>query len=140
MRQTAQVIKVIAPGRVEVRIRRQSACAGAHRCGSCDACALMANAPEVVVTARDDGEHQPGDMVTVESPTSHVLGAAALVYLAPFALFLLGYLLGNSLGWSDGSAIALGGGGFLLGILGAIALDRRCKTRPVRYRVVSTEG
>lgn len=140
MRQTAQVTKVVSPGYVEVKVKRQSACAGAHNCGSCDACALMANAPEVVVVARDERGHEVGDTVTVESETARVLGAAVLLYIVPLALFILGYILGNTLGWSDGHAIALGGGGFLLGILGAMALDRYYKTRPVQYRVVSVGG
>lgn len=137
MRQTAQVTKNIAPGYVEVRIRRQSACASAHNCGSCDACALMSNAPEITVVARDDRDHGVGETVVVESETSRVLGAAVVLYILPFLLFFLGYLLGRGIGGKEGMSLLLGGGGFCLGLLCAFLLDRRLKKRPMQYRVVS---
>lgn len=140
MRQTAQVTKVISPGRVEVRIRRQTACASAHNCGSCDSCALMVNAPEVLVTAEDDRGARVGDTVTVESETSRVLGAAAILYLLPFFLFLLGYLVGESMGGGEASSLLMGGGGFCLGLGCAFFVDRRMKNRPVRYRVTAVVG
>lgn len=141
MKQTAQVIRSLAPGYVEVKVRRQSACASAHNCGSCGACGLMADAPEVVVVAQDTHGAKVGDTVIVESATSKVLGAAVLLYIVPFLLFFAGYLIGNSLSWSEGPAIALGGAGFAGGILGAVGLDRYLKNhRPMRYKVVSIGG
>ena len=90
MRQTAQVIRTVSPGYVEVKVRRASACASAHNCGSCDHCSFMENAPEIVVVAEDDRGAQVGDTVTVESATSSVLGAAVLLYIVPFILFFSG--------------------------------------------------
>ena len=109
MRQTAQVIRTVSPGYVEVKVRRASACASAHNCGSCDHCSFMENAPEIVVVAEDDRGAQVGDTVTVESATSSVLGAAVLLYIVPFILFFSGYLMGMSLQWTEGAAIGLGG-------------------------------
>lgn len=141
MRQKAQVIRRVSPGYVEVKVHRTSACASAHNCGSCDGCSLMTNAPEIVVRASDDRNAQPGDTVVVESATSSVLSAAVALYIVPFFLFFLGYFLGGYVGWSEETSIALGGGGFVAGLLGAFALDRyRGKVRPVQYRVVSIEG
>lgn len=141
MRQTAQVIRRVAPGYVEVKVHRASACASAHNCGSCDGCSLLANAPEIVVRAADDNAAQPGDTVVVESATSSVLGAAAALYIVPFVLFFLGYFLGGAVLWAESACIALGGCGFVLGLLGAMGLDRyRRKVRPVQYRVVSVGG
>ena len=54
MRQTAQVIRTVSPGYVEVKVRRASACASAHNCGSCDHCRFIEYAPEIVVVAEDD--------------------------------------------------------------------------------------
>ena len=124
MRQTAQVIRTVSPGYVEVKVRRASACASAHHCGSCDHCRFRENAPEIVVVAEDDRGAQVGDTVTVESATSSVLGAAVLLYIVPFILFFSGYLMGMSLQWTEGAAIGLGGIGFVLGLLAAIGLDR----------------
>lgn len=141
MRQTAQVIRSVAPGFAEVKVRRVSACASAHACGSCDHCSMMENAPEIVVVAENPKGAESGDTVIVESATSSVLGAAVLLYIVPFLLFIAFYLLGGALGWSEGAAIALGGGGFVLGLLSAMALDRwRKNHRPVQFKIVSIEG
>ena len=141
MRQTAQVIRTVSPGYVEVKVRRASACASAHNCGSCDHCSFMENAPEIVVVAEDDRGAQVGDTVTVESATSSVLGAAVLLYIVPFILFFSGYLMGMSLQWTEGAAIGLGGIGFVLGLLAAIGLDRyRKHHEPVSFKVVALGG
>lgn len=141
MRQTAQVIRTLQPGYVEVKVRRVSACASAHACGSCDHCSMMENAPEIVVVAENPEGAESGDTVIVESATSSVLGAAVLLYIVPFLLFISFYLLGGGLGWSEGAAIALGGVGFVLGLLSAMALDRwRKNHRPVQFKIVSIEG
>ncbi len=141
MKQTAQVVRVVRPGVVEVRVRRASACASAHNCGSCDHCSFLENAPEIVVTAQDSHGSAVGDTVTVESSTAGVLGAAALLYIATFVLFFVGYFLGAALGWEEGPSIALGGVGFAMGLLCVVALDRYRKAHaPVSYRVTAVEG
>ena len=138
MKQTAKVIRQVRPGSVEVLVRRASACASAHNCGSCDHCSFMENAPEILVIAQDSFGARAGDTVTVESSTSRVLGAAVLLYLFPFVLFFAGYFLGGAVGWTEAGAIALGGAGFVLGLLCAVALDRyRKKKAPLSFRVVS---
>lgn len=141
MRQTAQVIRSINPGFAEVKVRRVSACASAHACGSCDHCSMLENAPEIVVVAENPRGAETGDTVIVESATASVLGAAVLLYIVPFVLFFGLYLLGGGLGWSEGASIALGGVGFALGLLCAMVLDRWRKThRPVQFKIVSIEG
>lgn len=141
MRQTAQVIRSINSGYAEVRVRRTSACASAHNCGSCDHCSFMENAPEIVVVAENPHGAQAGDTVVVETATSSVLGAAVLLYVVPFVLFFLGYFLGVTFHWSEGPTIALGGCGFVLGLLAAMALDRyRKKNSPVVFKIVSIGG
>ena len=138
MKQTAQVLRTVRPGYVEVKVRRTSACAAAHNCGSCDHCSFMENAPEISVVAEDPCGAKVGDVVTVETATARVLGAAAALYIVPFGLFFLGYLIGGGLGWSEAVAIAVGGIGFALGLAGAFALDRHMKKRDnVTFRVVS---
>jgi len=141
MKQTAQVIRSVSPGYAEVKVRRASACASAHNCGSCDHCSMMENAPEIVVVAENVKGAEVGDTVTVESASGSVLGAAVVVYFLPFVLFFLAYLLGSGLGRGEGTAIALGGVGFALGLLAAVGLDRWWKKHsPVKYRIVSIEG
>ena len=141
MKQTAQVIRYVAPGYAEVKVRRTSACASAHNCGSCDHCSMLANAPEIIVVAENPKGAEVGETVTVESSTAGVMKAAMVLYIVPLLLFFAGYIVGNLLGWTEGPAIALGGGGFVAGILMAMALDRHIKNnRPMQFKIVSIEG
>lgn len=65
-------------------------------------------------------------MVTVESSTSRVLGAAVIVYLVPFLLFFAGYFLCAAFRLSSGVSAAVGVAGFALGLLLAVLWDRGC--------------
>lgn len=141
MKQTAQVIRSVSPGYAEVMVRRTSACASAHKCGSCDHCSMMENAPEIIVVAENPNGAQPGDTVTVESATSSVLGAAVLLYVVPFVLFFALYLLGGAMSLAEGVSIAMGGVGFVLGLLAAMGLDRYRKNHsPVIFKIISSLG
>ncbi|MCI9390834.1 MAG: SoxR reducing system RseC family protein [Oscillospiraceae bacterium] len=114
-------------GQVELTVRRQSACG--HDCAGCGGCAGQ----ELVIHARTDIPLALGDRVEVYSG-GRVLGIAALVYLGPVALFLLGYLL--SAGAAEAARYLWGGAGFALGLAGAAVCDRRLrKRRAVTYRV-----
>ena len=114
-------------GQVELTVRRQSACG--HDCAGCGGCAGQ----ELVIHARTDIPLALGDRVEVYSG-GRVLGIAALVYLGPVALFLLGYLL--SAGAAEAARYLWGGVGFALGLAGAAVCDRRLrKRRAVTYRV-----
>ena len=114
-------------GQVELTVRRQSACG--HDCAGCGGCAGQ----ELVIHARTDIPLALGDRVEVYSGGG-VLGIAALVYLGPVALFLLGYLL--SAGAAEAARYLWGGAGFVLGLAGAAVCDRRLKKRrAVTYRV-----
>ena len=140
MQQTAQVIRIVSNGRAEVKVHRASACASAHNCGSCDHCSFMEHAPEVIVEAENICGAQAGDTVTVESATSNVLGAAVLVYIVPLVLFFVGYFGGMALSPTESAAILMGGVGFAVGLLLAVAFDRYRKRRPTQFRIVSVKG
>ena len=107
-------------GQVELTVRRQSACG--HDCAGCGGCAGQ----ELVIHAGTDIPLALGDRVEVYSG-GRVLGIAALVYLGPVALFLLGYLL--SAGAAEAARYLWGGSGFALGLAGAALCDRRLKKR-----------
>ncbi len=113
-------------GQVELTVRRQSACG--HDCAGCGGCAGQ----ELVIHARTDIPLALGDRVEVYSG-GRVLGIAALVYLGPVALFLLGYLL--SAGAAEAARYLWGGAGFALGLAGAAVggrprTSRRARTNP----------
>lgn len=129
MTQIGTVTAVPEPGTAVVQVARQSACA--HNCAECAGCGAMAGS--LSVRARSALELSPGDRVELYSD-GRVLGIAALVYLGPVALFLLGYLL--SAGAAEAARYLWGGAGFALGLAGAAVCDRRLrKRRAVTYRV-----
>lgn len=138
--QKARVVRLLDGGRAEVTVTRQTACG--HDCSKCGGgCSELTAREDVTVTAVNPIHAAPGDLVTVETATSGVLGAAALVYLVPFALFFLGYFLaGGLLHTGEGASIAVGGAGFALGILLAVLLDRRVKrSRSLVFQITSIQ-
>ena len=118
-------------GEVEVTVTRRTACG--HDCESCGGCGA-GKTSRLVVRAETELPLEPGDRVEICSGGG-VLGAAALVYLGPVALFLLGYLLPAAL--PEGARYLCGGLGFVLGLAAAVLCDRVVKRRSgVGYRVV----
>lgn len=129
MQQKAKVHKLLPNGRAELVVQRQSACSG--DCGSCGGCGAVQQT--LLLTAKNAIGAAEGDLVYVETATGLVLKAAALVYLLPLILFLVGYFMAISLG---GWAYAVGIAGFLLGLLPATLFDRALRKRPPNYVIV----
>lgn len=132
MTQTATVTAVPSPGIAEVTVARQTACG--HDCEHCAGCG--ASPGSITVLAATDLDVAPGDLVELYSRSSRILPIAALVYLGPVILFLVGYLLPSGL--SEGGRGLLGGVGFAAGLLLAILVDRRLRRSgsAVAYQVV----
>ena len=129
MTQIATVTALPGPGTAEVTVARQTACG--HDCESCAGCGTRS--AKVVIRASTAIPVAVGDRVEVYS-SGEILGIAALVYLGPVALFLLGYLLPAAL--PEGARYACGGLGFLLGLAGAAACDRRVRRgRTISYQI-----
>lgn len=128
MTQTAIVKRVLEGGKAEVEVRRVSACG--HSCEECGGgCSELTRSEPVRVVAENRAGARAGDRVEVSSSTNSVLGAAALVYLVPFALFFLGYLISGLFGLSEGISIAVGGVCFVLCMAAIIRFDRKLKGR-----------
>ena len=126
---TVTALPAASGGQVEVTVARQSACS--HNCESCGGCG--GRTMELVVHAVSDIPLALGDRVEIYSGNK-VLGAAALVYLGPVVLFLLGYLLTPSL--AEGTRYLCAGLGFMLWLAGAVGCDRWTRQRSgVAYRV-----
>lgn len=137
MTQRAVVKRRLDENRVEVAVKRMSACG--HDCGSCSGCGSMVNTPDVVAVAQDSLGARVGQRVTVETASSRILGLAAAIYLLPFVgLFLTYLLLGNA---PEGIAALGGVAAFLMVLLGVcIPLDRHLRRRSgISFRVVALE-
>lgn len=136
MQQVATVRTVADNGLAQVQIKRKTACG--HDCADCAGCTQVITG-ETVVMAQNGLGARSGDVVTLESETAKVLAAASMVYLLPFALFFLGYILVSVLVPGAQGGIPAAGGlvGFFVGILAAIYWDRREKKRKsLQFRIV----
>lgn len=114
MTQDAVVTKLLPNGMAEVAVARTTACGGS--CGSCESCIFQS---EIKTLARNLIDAVPGQKVVIESRSSTVFGAAALVYIMPIVLFLLGYALAYLAGATEGVCILVS---FLALILSAVIL------------------
>ncbi len=130
MKQIATVMRMVDETTAEVTVVRQSACA--HDCSECAGCGSKPSA--ITVLAHCPVPVTAGDKVELFSD-NRVLGYAALVYLAPLVLFLLGYLVPPDA--SQWLRTLCGGAGFLAGILLAVICDRIVKRKKaVNYQIL----
>lgn len=117
MTQRVKVLRTFADGTAQVVHVRQSACSGdCHQCAGCGAAQET-----LILTAQNPIGAAAGDVVMVESASSPVLKAAAVVYILPLFLFFAGYFVGSLL-WERGGIV--GCLAFVLGIGGGILYDR----------------
>lgn len=125
MTQIATVERILDDSHAEISVPRKSACG--HDCEECAGCGVTGAA--VHARALNPIGAAPGQKVVVESSTKKMLRIVALVYLIPVALFFLGYFAAMAATASVAVQYAAAVAGFLLGILGAIAYDRRLRAR-----------
>ena len=108
---------------------RESACSGdCHKCAGCGSVTQTLR-----VTADNLIQAQRGDVVYIESESSVVFKAAALVYLLPLLLFIAAYLVAMPLG---ARAAVIACAAFAVGLLPAFAYNRKIKNQPPTYRIV----
>lgn len=131
MTQQVKVLRVYEDGTAQVVHVRQSACSGdCHQCAGCGAARET-----VILTARNPIGAAEGDVVTVESASSPVLKAAAVVYILPLLLFFAGYFTGLLLWDRGGIAGCLA---FLLGAGCSVLYDRTAaKKRKTVYTITA---
>ena len=134
MQQKVRVTAVYDDGTAQVMYIRESACSGdCHKCSGCGAAKQTVQFRAVNAIGA-----QAGQVVTVTSESAPVLRAAAVLYLVPVVLFILGYLVGASY-WNAGALT--GGAGFLAGIALAVIYDRLViKKRETVYTITGYAG
>ena len=136
MTQDAVVTKLLPNGMAEVVVARSTACGG--NCGHCESCVFQS---ELKTPARNTIGAKPGEKVIIASKSSTVFRAAALVYVLPLLLFLLGYALAALAGAGEDLCIAFSFLGLLLG--GAvIVLSQRLKRNKnsIEFDIVRIDG
>lgn len=131
MTQDAVVTKLVSRHVAEVEVERGTACGGT--CESCEACVFQ---NRIRAEAVNKVSALTGQKVVIESKTSDVLGAAALLYLVPFVLLFLGYAIGNALGWAEGGCVLIGFGFFALGVASNVIYQRKKKASPITFEII----
>lgn len=122
MTQIATVEKILPGGRAEISVPRKSACG--HDCEECAGCGVS-GASVRAIAANPIGAGV-GEKVVVESSSQKLYGMILIVYILPLLFFLVGYFASAALP-SEGLRYAIAIVAFLLGILPAIAYDRKVK-------------
>ena len=125
MTQIATVERLLDSEHAEISVPRKSACG--HDCEECAGCGVTGAA--VHAQALNPIGAAPGQKVVVESSTKKMLRIVALVYLIPVALFFAGYAAAVAAAAGVAVQYAAAITGFVLGILGAVAYDRRLRAR-----------
>lgn len=133
MTQSAIVDGLTPGGDALVRVYQKSACG--HDCGECSG--FCGARRTITVQAKNPLRAVPGDLVTVETGTGKIIGAAALVYFVPLALLVLGIVLGYALGGTETVQAASGILGLAVGALAVFAVNRFVrKDRAFTYTIV----
>lgn len=131
MTQDAVVTRILPNGMAEVAVARSTACGG--NCGSCESCIFQS---ELRTEAKNTIGARPGQKVVIESRTSAVFSAAALVYIMPMLLLLLGYALSAALGASEGVCILVSFLCLALGGLLIVLIQRKTQNKRITFEIV----
>ena len=128
MIQKARVISVNGDYAV-VRVSRKTICEGCHNTdSSCSACFAFGDKNAECKALNTPGA-KVGDTVTVKTESSHIIGYAALVFIAPIVVAFAVYMLSEVLGVGYSALWALGGFVLLFGLF-CLILDRKIKKSP----------
>lgn len=134
MTTSGTVTRLIDRHHAEVEVERGTACGG--NCGSCEACVFQNT---IRTVAKNRVSALPGQRVTIESKTSDVLGAAALLYIVPFILFFIGYAIAAAFQLSEGLCILAAGLFFAAGIALNVVLQRSRKKSAITFDIIAVQ-
>lgn len=136
MTQKAVVDRVFDNGYASVTVRRQSACG--HDCSQCGG--VCGKEVQLSVTAKNSINAREGDRVTVETASAGVIGAAALVYLAPIVLCLAAYFAAAALGMGENGCVLVCVAAFAAGAAAVWLINRYIRhDRMLEYEIVCKE-
>jgi positive regulator of sigma E activity len=120
MRTKATVTEIVDENIAVVLVARRSACDGCHKAEGdkgCSVCTLLGGNGEARTRAKNTAGARKGDTVAVESRTRRILSYAALVFMMPVLLSLVGYAVGVLAGLGEGMTLLTALGGFVLSFL-----------------------
>ena len=125
MSQNAVIKRIVKENVAEVSLLRQMNC---KNCDSCNGCSQKPQT-ELLALASNQIGAKIGDVVEVESAVGSSMGIAVIVYVIPCVFLLLGYFLGQAIGFSEMASVGIGALGILVGFIPALLLNRYISTR-----------
>lgn len=137
MTQTGIVIKTEGD-RATVSVARASACEGCHRhAEGCTACSLLGGDRRHTAEVANPIAAPVGARVEIEALEGRVLGYAALVFLFPLFLALVGYMIGSALfGGATLQSALFAAGGFVLAFLVVFCVSQYVAKKTPMARIV----
>lgn len=139
MKTLATVVEIENENTAIVSVARHAACDGCHKNAEgkgCSVCTLLGGNREARARALNAVGASVGDTVEVESRTGRMLAYAALVFLLPVLLALGGYFVGKHCTASEGAALAIAGGCFVLAFFAIWLFSRFVITRRLDVEIV----
>lgn len=137
MTQTAQVKQILANGVAQIAVVRQGACS--HNCSECGGCGTGVQ-PTVTALAENTAGARVGEIVTVETANSRLMGVIAFVYLVPMVFLVLGYAVAQGQGLTTGWCILAAAVCFAVSVVLICLLDRWLKrTKALQFRIVAVQ-
>ncbi|MBO5355538.1 MAG: SoxR reducing system RseC family protein [Clostridia bacterium] len=140
MKTKATVVEIIDQNVAVVSVERRAACDGCHKAvdgKGCSVCTLLGSKGETRALAKNTVGAALGDTVEVESRTRRIIGYAALVFLLPVALAIVGYLLGSKLSLGEGVSLLLALGGLLISFLLIFLYSKLVVSRRLDIEIVA---
>lgn len=123
MVQEAIITKLMPDGMAEVAVVRATACG--KSCSSCESCIFQ---NELKVLAFNLISSSPGRKVLIESKTSSIFSAAAIVYILPVILMVLAYTIAFFAGAGEGLCISACFIGLFIGLALMVIYHRKKNT------------
>ena len=132
MTQNAVVTKILPDGMAEVSVIRGTACGSS--CSNCDSCIFNS---EIKTAAKNIISAFPGQKVVISTKSSKIYGALFLVYILPFIMFFIGYIIASSIGLKEGGCILVSFAFFALGAAITVLSQRLKKKKDgITYEIV----
>lgn len=125
--------------RAVVRVERKSACEGCHKASGgkdCAVCGLVGGNRTVDARAINSVGAGVGDTVEIESASSLVLLYAALVFLLPTVLAIVGYGVAYLLGSDEWVRIAFAAAGAAIALAVAAIVSRAVGRRRCDVKII----
>ena len=135
MTQTAVVTKILNKGTALVEVERKTACGG--ECSSCGG--TCSSKSKLSVVASNGICAAVGDSVVIESESAQIIGAAALVYLMPLLVSILGYTIASAAGMAERISIAVSVLSLAAGMMLTVLISRIRKKKRISFDIIGIE-